>query len=322
MKRILLTGILSIFGVVAVSGQINLGPTSVQSPSVLNGTAGPANSMGSDGDFYLNTSTYCLYGPKAAGMWPPSCASIVVGYTAENSAHKGAPGGYAPLDSSGLLPATNLPASAVTTTTLANATVAASLTTLATSANATVGGDLNVNGNVYAGVGGNVPSCVHFPDANQVHDTVVCAPTSGYNGTLTLPASAPPGTGSVVQSDGSGNLSWTRTPRGASVAPSIGCGAGAGTGCSANIAGTNNAGKISVTTGSSPATNSALATITFSGSPMAAGGCVIGPASELAAALTPAMQPYVYSVSSGTFVIYSGNTALGATTYAWWYLCL
>ena len=39
--------------------------------TILNGTTNPSNiSTGTDGDFYINTSTFMLFGPKAAGVWP------------------------------------------------------------------------------------------------------------------------------------------------------------------------------------------------------------------------------------------------------------
>src|SRR5215469_6392646 len=45
--------------------------------SFLNGATPPSDTIGSDGDFYLNTSAYCLYGPKAAGAWPTTCVSLI-----------------------------------------------------------------------------------------------------------------------------------------------------------------------------------------------------------------------------------------------------
>lgn len=39
--------------------------------SVLNGTTDPSNlSTGTDGDFYVNTSTRMFFGPKTGGVWP------------------------------------------------------------------------------------------------------------------------------------------------------------------------------------------------------------------------------------------------------------
>lgn len=37
---------------------------------VLNGSINPDASIGTDGDFYLNTATKTFFGPKAAGAWP------------------------------------------------------------------------------------------------------------------------------------------------------------------------------------------------------------------------------------------------------------
>jgi len=76
------------------------------------GTTAPLSTVGANGDYYVNTSGDCLYGPKAAGAWPPACTTSVgqLGYIAENMGNKGAAGGYAPLDANALVPAANLPA--------------------------------------------------------------------------------------------------------------------------------------------------------------------------------------------------------------------
>jgi hypothetical protein len=68
--------------------------------------------VGANGDYYLDTSGYCLYGPKAAGVWPATCLTSVrqLGYVAESVGNKGAAGGYAPLNSNAVVPAANLPA--------------------------------------------------------------------------------------------------------------------------------------------------------------------------------------------------------------------
>lgn len=40
--------------------------------TILNGSTNPSNlSTGTDGDFYINTSTFIFFGPKANGIWPP-----------------------------------------------------------------------------------------------------------------------------------------------------------------------------------------------------------------------------------------------------------
>jgi len=45
--------------------------------SILNGSGPPDNALGQNGDFYLDTSTMDLYGPKAAGAWPGSPTSLI-----------------------------------------------------------------------------------------------------------------------------------------------------------------------------------------------------------------------------------------------------
>lgn len=50
------------------------GPEGPQGPtdglSVLNGTDDPGAGDGQDGDFYINTTSWQIFGPKAAGAWP------------------------------------------------------------------------------------------------------------------------------------------------------------------------------------------------------------------------------------------------------------
>lgn len=42
----------------------------VDGATILNGTVAPTSGDGVDGDFFLNTATSTLYGPKASGTWP------------------------------------------------------------------------------------------------------------------------------------------------------------------------------------------------------------------------------------------------------------
>ena len=46
------------------------GPAGPRGNSLLNGTADPANTTGINGDFYLNTDSKFIFGPKRAGLWP------------------------------------------------------------------------------------------------------------------------------------------------------------------------------------------------------------------------------------------------------------
>lgn len=53
------------------------GPAGANGNTLWNGTSAPGSGIGANGDFYLRTSTNCLYGPKASGAWPGSCTSLV-----------------------------------------------------------------------------------------------------------------------------------------------------------------------------------------------------------------------------------------------------
>jgi hypothetical protein len=49
------------------------GPQGPRGKSILNGTSAPANNFGIEGDFYYNTVTHQLYGPKLSdGTWSGS----------------------------------------------------------------------------------------------------------------------------------------------------------------------------------------------------------------------------------------------------------
>lgn len=45
--------------------------------TILNGTGTPANTVGQDNDFFLDTAVTALYGPKAVGAWPASPIALV-----------------------------------------------------------------------------------------------------------------------------------------------------------------------------------------------------------------------------------------------------
>jgi hypothetical protein len=44
--------------------------------AVLNGTSVPSTSIGNNGDFFINTATNTLYGPKANGAWPAGTSLV------------------------------------------------------------------------------------------------------------------------------------------------------------------------------------------------------------------------------------------------------
>lgn len=64
------TGPTGVTGAVGATGPTGpTGATGVAGFSVLNGTVDPTT-QGVNGDFYINTSTNRIFGPKAAGTWP------------------------------------------------------------------------------------------------------------------------------------------------------------------------------------------------------------------------------------------------------------
>ena len=53
-----------------IGPQGNQGIAGTNGTAVLNGTTVPSLAIGVNGDFYINTSTNTLYGPKSGGLWP------------------------------------------------------------------------------------------------------------------------------------------------------------------------------------------------------------------------------------------------------------
>ena len=51
------------------STTITTGPAGADGRTILNGVIAPTISVGSNGDFYINTATDEIYGPKTAGVW-------------------------------------------------------------------------------------------------------------------------------------------------------------------------------------------------------------------------------------------------------------
>lgn len=54
-----------------VPGSGPSGPTSTSDGNTITGQGAPNNSIGQDGDYYFDTVAAQMYGPKAAGQWPP-----------------------------------------------------------------------------------------------------------------------------------------------------------------------------------------------------------------------------------------------------------
>ncbi|MFN5386177.1 MAG: hypothetical protein ACK5CO_05065 [Bacteroidota bacterium] len=53
------------------------GTNGIDGKTVLNGTSNPTALIGNNGDFFINTSTNTIFGPKAAGAWPATGVSLV-----------------------------------------------------------------------------------------------------------------------------------------------------------------------------------------------------------------------------------------------------
>ena len=67
-------------GLTGATGPVGLqgiqGVAGTNGAAVLNGTTAPSTLIGVNGDFYINTNTNTLYGPKAAGIWPTGTSLI------------------------------------------------------------------------------------------------------------------------------------------------------------------------------------------------------------------------------------------------------
>ncbi|WP_328742915.1 hypothetical protein OG436_29430 [Streptomyces caniferus] len=50
------------------------GTNGVDGRTILSGTSAPASGTGANGDFFINTSTWTIYGPKNGGAWPSGYA--------------------------------------------------------------------------------------------------------------------------------------------------------------------------------------------------------------------------------------------------------
>ena len=70
------------------------GTNGTNGATILSGAVNPAAGTGNNGDFYLNTTTSTLFGPKAGGAWPGSGTSLVG--PAGQTGQAGATGGTGP----------------------------------------------------------------------------------------------------------------------------------------------------------------------------------------------------------------------------------
>ena len=53
------------------------GPTGSAGNTIVNGSGIPSNTIGNNGDFYIDTAGTKIYGPKANGAWPSTGTSLV-----------------------------------------------------------------------------------------------------------------------------------------------------------------------------------------------------------------------------------------------------
>ncbi len=53
------------------------GPAGDSGNTLLSGTGAPSNASGANGDFYIDTATNVIYGPKSGGAWPASGTSLI-----------------------------------------------------------------------------------------------------------------------------------------------------------------------------------------------------------------------------------------------------
>lgn len=118
-----------------------------------------------------------------------------------------------------------------------------------------------------------------------------------------------------------GNMTMRHLLGGGSSTPSIAAGAGAGTGNAVSIIGTDLAGVINITIGSTPSgTNAVIATVTFATAFSAAPYVVFSAANSQAANIGVATGVFMVAPNASTFTITSGVTALTlGNAYAWNY---
>jgi len=104
--------------------------------------------------------------------------------------------------------------------------------------------------------------------------------------------------------------------------PGVAGGLGGGTSSPApSIVGTDISGTLSLTTTTTPAASSTIATVTFSLSYGVAPRVILTPGNAATAALVAAEIPFVSTTSTTNFVIESNTTGIAATTaYQWYYM--
>jgi hypothetical protein len=127
---------------------------------------------------------------------------------------------------------------------------------------------------------------------------------------------------SIASISGSGAASFVRAASLSTASLSVTAGQGAGSGASVSSSGSNQGGLITLTTGSSPAASTIVATVSYSGSGFAHGSYVITKAANVATALLEASAGNIFVNGSTTsFTLNAGTSALApGTTYQWNYI--
>ncbi len=152
--------------------------------TVLNGSGVPAAGLGTDGDFYIDTTAKAIYGPKTTGAWGVA-TSLVGSIGADGSpgavGATGATGSIGPVGPAGATGPAG-PAGAAGPTGPAGTSAWAD-----SGANTTAAGNVTVNGNTTLG------------DASTDAVTI--------NGALQITSSTP-SAGKILISDATGNAAW------------------------------------------------------------------------------------------------------------------
>ena len=52
------------------------GAAGIAGKTVLNGSGVPSSALGTDGDFYIDTTATAIYGPRASGVWGSATSLI------------------------------------------------------------------------------------------------------------------------------------------------------------------------------------------------------------------------------------------------------
>ncbi len=170
------------------------GVAGVDGKTILNGTSNPTN-QGVNGDFYINTSTNTLFGPKANGSWPTGVSLVGPQGPAGVQGATGQTGQTGPAGATG-------PTGATGATGLLTSGSAAGNTPYWNGSSWVVNSSNIFNNGSNVGIGTTSPSEKLEVSGNfRVSGTI-------RTGTVTLPNTA--GTnGQVLTTDGTGTATWT-----------------------------------------------------------------------------------------------------------------